>query len=70
MSNPFENETAAYLILCNEEGQHSLWPANIAIPAGWEQQFGPEDKAACLAFVERNWTDTRPRSLVTAMAGD
>ena len=70
MTNPFESETGAYLVLSNEEGQHSLWPIEIKVPAGWEQRFGPEDKASCLAFVERNWTDMRPRSLVAAMAAD
>jgi MbtH protein len=70
ISNPFESETRVYLVLSNEEGQHSLWPAEIAAPAGWERLYGPEVKASCLAFVERNWTDMRPRSLATAMASD
>lgn len=70
MTNPFENETAAYLVLCNDEGQYSLWPDRIEVPAGWEKRFGPEDKASCLAFVESNWTDMRPRSLIDAMARD
>ncbi|MEU7735437.1 MbtH family protein, partial [Streptomyces griseus] len=27
MTNPFEDEDGTYLVLVNDEGQHSLWPA-------------------------------------------
>lgn len=68
MSNPFEDEDAMYLVLANHERQHSLWPATIAVPAGWEQVHGEDSRAACLDYIERNWTDIRPASLVAAMA--
>jgi MbtH protein len=29
---------------------------------------GPESRQSCLDYVERNWTDMRPKSLVEAMA--
>ncbi len=67
MSNPFENEDGTYLVLTNDEGQHSLWPAFAEIPAGWSKVFGEADRAACLEYVEKSWTDMRPRSLVEAM---
>ena len=35
MTNPFEDVEALYLVLVNDEGQHSLWPAGIAVPDGW-----------------------------------
>ncbi|MCC0095443.1 MbtH family protein [Streptomyces flavotricini] len=68
MSNPFEKEEGVYVVLANDEGQHSLWPAFADIPAGWTTVFGESDRAACLDYVNENWTDLRPASLVRAMA--
>lgn len=67
MSNPFEDENASYFVLVNDENQHSLWPAFAEIPAGWTTAFGEDTRAACLEYVEQNWTDMRPKSLVEAM---
>ncbi|UUU31859.1 MbtH family protein [Streptomyces sp. CA-210063] len=67
MSNPFENPDGTYRVLANDEGQHSLWPDFVAVPAGWTTVFGPGERAACLAYIEREWTDLRPKSLVRAM---
>lgn len=64
MSNPFEDENAAYLVLANDEGQHSLWPATIAVPEGWRTVHGETDRPSCLEYIEANWTDMRPASLV------
>jgi MbtH protein len=69
MANPFEDETAQYLVLVNDEGQHSLWPVFAAVPDGWIHSFGPESRSECLHYVERTWTDMRPKSLVEAMEG-
>lgn len=66
MSNPFENNEAAFNVVVNAEGQHSLWPAFAEIPAGWEKVAGPDEREVCLRYVEENWTDIRPRSLVNA----
>ncbi|MBP2478949.1 MbtH protein [Crossiella equi] len=70
MSNPFENNDGTYLVLVNDEGQHSLWPEHIAVPAGWTGTFGPAARQACLDHIEATWTDMRPLSLVRAMAGE
>lgn len=70
MPNPFENEDASYFVLVNDEGQHSLWPAFAEIPAGWRVVHGEDTRASCLEYVENNWTDMRPLSLVRAMADD
>jgi MbtH protein len=67
MASPFEYENGAYLVLRNQEGQYSLWPSFAQIPDGWTEQFGPENKQSCLAFVETHWTDMRPLSLVEKM---
>jgi MbtH protein len=67
MSNPFENEDGTYFILVNDEGQHSLWPDFVEVPQGWSTAHGPDTRAACLDYVEKHWTDMRPRSLAAEM---
>ena len=70
MTNPFEDnddKTGVFLVLVNDEGQHSLWPQFAAVPAGWNIAFGPDSRPACLDYVEQNWTDMRPKSLIAAM---
>jgi len=67
MTNPFEDENGEYLVLVNHENQHSLWPAFREIPAGWTA-VGPKGKRKeCLDWIESNWTDMRPKSLIDAM---
>ncbi|MET8629451.1 MbtH family protein [Kitasatospora sp. NPDC004669] len=68
MANPFEDTDGTYLVLVNDENQHSLWPAFAEVPAGWTTVHGPDTRQACLDHVEANWTDMRPASLVRAMA--
>ncbi|WP_431031777.1 MbtH family protein [Streptomyces sp. P6-2-1] len=69
-SNPFDDESAEFLVLVNDENQHSLWPAFAEVPAGWTIAFGKDSRQACVDFVEENWVDMRPRSLVVAMESD
>lgn len=67
MTNPFEDENAEYLVLINHEEQYSLWPAFRDIPAGWTAT-GPRGKRReCLDWIDKNWTDMRPKSLRDAM---
>ncbi|MGW1545226.1 MbtH family protein [Streptomyces sp. NPDC002309] len=67
MTNPFEDQDANYLVLKNEEGQFSLWPTFVDVPAGWESVYGEAARQACLDFIENTWTDMRPKSLIDAM---
>ncbi|GLW47026.1 MbtH protein [Streptomyces sp. NBRC 14336] len=69
MSNPFEDPEGVYLVLVNDENQHSLWPDFADVPAGWRTVHGPAARQSCLEYVEENWTDMRPRSLAEAMDG-
>jgi MbtH protein len=62
-TNPFDDPDGRFLVLVNHEDQHSLWPSFMDIPEGWTQVFGEDTREACLAYVEANWTDIRPRSL-------
>lgn len=70
MSNPFDDEEGEFVVLVNEENQHSLWPTFAEVPAGWRTVFGPDGRQSCLDYVEQSWTDMRPASLIAAMAGD
>ncbi|MEU3745779.1 MULTISPECIES: MbtH family protein [Streptomyces] len=67
-TNPFENADAAYLVLVNDENQHSLWPADIEVPDGWTVVHGATSRQACLDYVDTHWTDMRPASLVAETA--
>jgi glycopeptidolipid biosynthesis protein len=67
--NPFDDESANFLVLVNEEEQHSLWPAFADVPDGWRVVLADADRAACLDYVERHWSDIRPRSLRNRLAG-
>lgn len=63
MTNPFDAADGRFLVLVNDEGQHSLWPSFADVPAGWRTAFGEDTRQACLDYVERHWTDLRPASL-------
>ncbi|WP_266159516.1 MbtH family protein [Dyella silvatica] len=63
MSNPFEDNNGSFLVLVNDENQHSLWPEFAEVPAGWKTVHGPDQRQACLDYVEQHWTDMRPASL-------
>ncbi|CMN01972.1 mycobactin NRPS accessory protein MbtH [Mycobacterium tuberculosis] len=69
-TNPFDDDNGAFFVLVNDEDQHSLWPVFADIPAGWRVVHGKASRAACLDYVEKNWTDLRPKSLRDAMAED
>ncbi|EKN4689224.1 MbtH family protein [Yersinia ruckeri] len=66
--NPFDDETIPFLVLINEQRQYSLWPEFSAIPAGWESVFGPALRESCVRYLEMNWTDMRPLSLINAQS--
>jgi uncharacterized protein YbdZ (MbtH family) len=60
--NPFDDPDGEFLVLVNDEDQHSLWPAAVAVPVGWRCLHGPDGLRGCLDYVEANWTDIRPRT--------
>jgi len=67
MSNPFEDPDGTYSVLVNDEGQHSLWPSFAEVPAGWTVAKDEDTRQACLDYINENWTDMRPKSLIEAM---
>jgi MbtH protein len=68
MTNPFEDEKGVYHVLINDEGQYSLWPAFKEVPQGWTIAHKSDNRAACLEFINQNWKDMRPKSLIDRMA--
>lgn len=76
----FDQEGETFVVLVNHEDQYSIWPHWKAIPGGWTAVAGVKgDKKTVLEFVEKSWTDMRPRSLrewmenqerMAALAGD
>jgi MbtH protein len=40
------------------------------VPDGWKVIFGESGRQECLDFIEENWTDMRPKSLIAAMEAD
>lgn len=60
--NLFDDPEGRFLVLVNDEEQHSLWPSRRAAPAGWRIVHGEDSRQACLDYVEQHWTDLRPLS--------
>jgi MbtH protein len=69
-TNPFEDENGVYHVLINDEGQYSLWPSFREVPQGWTIAKKSDTRAACLDYINQNWTDMRPKSLVERMEKD
>ncbi|WP_049568678.1 MbtH family protein [Streptomyces sp. SBT349] len=67
MTNPFDDPSGEFLVVVNDENQHALWPSFADIPAGWTTAHGPAGREECLDYVEKNWTDMRPASLIREM---
>lgn len=61
--NPFDDDRFSFLVLVNDHDQHSLWPAFAATPAGWRVVLGPDSRTTCLDYLDKHWTDIRPRGL-------
>ncbi|MEV6558522.1 MbtH family protein [Nocardia sp. NPDC051756] len=68
MHNPFDDPNGTFLVLCNDERQHSLWPSFAEVPAGWTVVHPADTRQVCLDYIERHWTDMRPQSLIDAMS--
>ena len=66
--NPFDDDNGTFVVLANDEEQHSLWPVFADVPTGWRVVFGAAARAACLDYIDKNWTDIRPKSLRERLA--
>jgi MbtH protein len=59
--------TTIYRVLVNNRDEYSIVPIDGVIPDGWRDAWKEGPKAECLAFIDRAWTDMRPRSVRLAM---
>ncbi|MFJ2743757.1 MbtH family protein [Streptomyces sp. NPDC087440] len=69
MPGLFEDDSREYLVLRNAEEQYSLWPDTMQVPAGWNVVNGPAPRQKAIEFVDRAWSDMRPKSLRNATVG-
>ncbi len=65
-----EETDLVYRVVVNDEGQYSIWFADREIPLGWYDLGKKGTKEECLDFIDREWTDMRPRSLSTPRSED
>lgn len=63
MSSSDAEDTTIYKVVVNDEEQYSIWPAERANPAGWNDSGKVGPKGECLAYIKDVWTDMRPLSL-------
>lgn len=70
MGNPFDDESARFVVLVNDEKQYSIWPAHLDVPGGWQVALAEAPRQECLDYVEAVWSDMRPASLVRAMEAE
>ncbi|MFE7539308.1 MbtH family protein [Streptomyces platensis] len=70
MSNSLDEPDGSFLVLMNHEAQYSLWPEFAEIPDGWTVAHPKSDRQTCLDYIEQQWTDMRPKSLVNDMTRD
>ena len=67
MQEEERDEFAVYTVVVNHEEQYSIWPLDLAVPAGWREVGRTGPKSECLAYIEEVWTDMRPLSLRRSM---
>lgn len=68
MINVFDDPDGEFVVVVNVENQHSLWPTALDVPGGWTVVHGPDTRQNCLDYIETNWTDMRPASLIRESA--
>ncbi|WP_097870591.1 MbtH family NRPS accessory protein [Streptomyces sp. rh34] len=53
------DRNADWLIVCTQEGRHSIWPRELPIPPGWTRRGPAGAKPECLEWIAKNWLDPR-----------
>ena len=51
-----------YIVVKNDENQHSIWACDLPVPAGWIVLGNPATQETCLEYIRVNWTDMTPAS--------
>jgi MbtH protein len=63
MNRDEQNEQETYYVVLNSEEQYSIWFVDKPIPAGWSGAGFKGSRRECLEYIEKVWTDMRPKSL-------
>lgn len=63
MTSLLDDVDGTFVVLVNAQGQHSLWPGQLAVPAGWTVVHTADTRQNCLDYIKENWTDMRPASI-------
>ncbi len=50
------DDESRHVVVVNEQGQYSLWPAVRELPGGWRAVGEPKSRAECLAYIETVWS--------------
>jgi MbtH protein len=56
-----------FTVVINDEEQYSIWPTELAVPAGWREIGARGTRDECLRHIDEVWTDIRPKSLRDAL---
>jgi MbtH protein len=60
--NPRQDTDPLFVVVINDEEQHSIWPQDAPLPRGWRSLDARGSRADCLAFIKDAWKDMRPKS--------
>jgi MbtH protein len=56
-----------FTVVVNDEEQHSIWPTELDMPAGWRALGKTGTKEECVSYIDEVWTDIRPLSVRRAL---
>jgi MbtH protein len=59
----FDRDDITFNVVINGEEQYSIWPEYKALPLGWRKEGFSGARRDCLDYIDRVWTDMRPKSL-------
>ena len=69
MTYRFDDEGGEFLALVNDEGQYAV--ADVRGHRRMDRGFGSARRTKdCLAYIDEQWTDMRPKSLIRQMEQD
>jgi amino acid adenylation domain-containing protein/thioester reductase-like protein len=63
INQPGETAPEAFFVVVNDDDQHALWQAGLAVPPGWRRGSAVMSRSECLAAVARSWPDVTPASV-------
>ena len=67
--DPRKTTSDAFVVAVSDHGQHALWRADSAPPAGWRRQSAAMSRRACLDAIAAVWPDITPASVRAVAAG-